>query len=132
MILAGARRCSVAANNNTLIEALALRYRASSALSHGMHIDQLESDSRNLVRAITHSREVDVLSSLIISDIADLVSELGVQEFSFAGRTANYVAHFLSHFVPSVGFDTVWDRDPPVDCIHLLEEDVRREPINLV
>ncbi|KAL8473164.1 hypothetical protein ACS0TY_030118 [Phlomoides rotata] len=131
MILAGTRRCLVTVDNSTMIEALALRFGVSTALNHGLYIDQLESDSNNLVRAITNGLEVDVLSSLIIDDIADLVSNLNVHEFSFIGRDANRVAHFLSHYGPFVGFDTVWDTVPPVNCIGLLEEDVRREPIDL-
>ncbi|KAL8459116.1 hypothetical protein ACS0TY_036548 [Phlomoides rotata] len=74
---------------------------------------------------------VDVLSSLIIDDITDLVSNLDIHEFSFVGREANRVAHFLSHYGPFVGFDTVWDTVPPLNCIGLLEENVRREPIDL-
>ncbi|KAL8489656.1 hypothetical protein ACS0TY_025526 [Phlomoides rotata] len=49
LILAGSKRCSVAADNSTMIEALALRFGASSALNHGLHVAMLESDSRNLV-----------------------------------------------------------------------------------
>ncbi|KAL8461807.1 hypothetical protein ACS0TY_033055 [Phlomoides rotata] len=61
MILAGTRQCLVTANNSTMVEALALRFGVSSALNHGLQIDHLESDSSNLVQAITNNLEVDVL-----------------------------------------------------------------------
>ncbi|KAL8541921.1 hypothetical protein ACS0TY_002969 [Phlomoides rotata] len=131
-ILAGAKRCSVAADNSTMIEALALRFGAISARSHGLQVAFLESDSQNLIRAILHNQGVDILSTMIIDDIADLVSGLGVQNFSFVGREANRVAHFLSHLGTFVGFEHVWDVDFPDGCIYLVEEDVRREPIDLV
>ncbi|KAL8533572.1 hypothetical protein ACS0TY_009827 [Phlomoides rotata] len=110
-----------------MIEALALRFGTSSTLDHGLQIAMLESDSRNLVRAIRKTLEVDVFSTMIIDDIADLLSNLGVQEFSFVGREANRVAHFLFHFGTFVGSENFWDIDPPIDCIRLLEEDVRHE-----
>ncbi|KAL8547110.1 hypothetical protein ACS0TY_006725 [Phlomoides rotata] len=78
VVLAGAKRCLVAADNNTLIEALALRFGATLSLNHGLTVSLLESDSCNLVRAIRSKSEVDVLSTMVIDDIADLVSNLGV------------------------------------------------------
>ncbi|KAL8539218.1 hypothetical protein ACS0TY_001003 [Phlomoides rotata] len=109
VVLAGAKRFLVAADNSTLIEALALRFGAASALNYGLAVALLESDSRNLVRAIRSNYEVDVLSTMIIDDIADLVCDLGVQDFSFVGREANRVAHFLAHSGTFVGSELVWD-----------------------
>ncbi|KAL8545826.1 hypothetical protein ACS0TY_005808 [Phlomoides rotata] len=61
VILVGAKWSSIVTDNSTLIEALALRFGAISALNHGLTVALLETDSRNLVRAIQSKIEVDVL-----------------------------------------------------------------------
>ncbi|KAL8506565.1 hypothetical protein ACS0TY_017454 [Phlomoides rotata] len=68
VVLAGSTRIK-GAGNNTLLEALALRYGLRSFMNHGLHCSQAETDSRNIVLALHRESEVDTVSEMIAKDV---------------------------------------------------------------
>lgn len=95
--LAGSKRCLAAAENSTLIEALALRFGVQSANSNGLLLSILEADSSNLIMTLQGNWQADTHTLSITEDILDLLRGHNNHRFSFVRRTANRVAHTVSH-----------------------------------
>ncbi|KAL8514105.1 hypothetical protein ACS0TY_013287 [Phlomoides rotata] len=131
LVLAGAKRCWVAADNSTTIEALELHFGLLSVCSRGLHVDLIESDSLSLVHALVEHSKTDAVSALIIGDVDGLLADLGVHDILFARRGTNRAVHYLAHFSPVLNFEKLWDMEVPPECNCFIVNDVRREPLNL-
>ncbi|KAL8475076.1 hypothetical protein ACS0TY_031484 [Phlomoides rotata] len=126
-VLEGVKRCLVASGNNLLIEALALHFGVLSEIERGLQVAILETDSKTLVHTLGGVSTPGASSALIVEDIVGVLEATGVRDIKFTRRGANRPAHYS----PSPNFDCVWDEGVPSECLRLIEDDVRREPLNL-
>ncbi|KAL8456283.1 hypothetical protein ACS0TY_034480 [Phlomoides rotata] len=131
-VFAGTKRCKAPSANSTMLEALALRFGVSEAVSKGLQIMILETDSQILARALQRETEVDVSTTMIVADILAEADYLVAREFLWVKREANRVAHFLAHCNLEYSSTHIWTNEVPSLCNRLVLDDVRREPLNLV
>lgn len=125
MKLAGSKRCTAATDSNTLIEALALRFGLESANKADLVVNFLETDSYNLLAAISQKLLLDTHSMMV--DIQFFMGAYESCSASFVNRNANRVAHFLAHFGHVNDFHRVWTNDVPPNCKNIILNDVRRK-----
>ncbi|KAL8502096.1 hypothetical protein ACS0TY_021278 [Phlomoides rotata] len=129
VILAGAKRCVATKENNTIIEALALRFGVQCSMKRGLKGLILEADSCNLILALKGELEADTTSMMIVGDIWEMARIINCPSFNFVGRSANRVAHSLAHYGNRVGFENLWISEIPACCNGFVLDDLGREPI---
>ncbi|KAL8543703.1 hypothetical protein ACS0TY_004317 [Phlomoides rotata] len=130
-MLAGSKRCR-GSGNNTLVEALALRFGLETALLGGFKVHIAESDSERLVRTLHGNTDEEPYVLSLVEDIKILAGETLCSTFQHTHRSANKVADFLAHFGKDASFEDFWTDSVPNCCMKFILNDVRREPISLL
>lgn len=111
-----------AEGDSTLLEGFAMRYAMHMAKQYGLTVKSVESDSKNLVEAITGRQKPVGYCDIIISDIVGLAHDIGCMSFEYIPRETNGIAHQAAQ-----GVEFISIRHAPAHLLALLDYGVQEK-----